>query len=427
MTERRRRNKETKNPADIGIEFCPKPQDLPLKTDTRNMSQAKNKRQPSNASSSENQDSMSEILKDMRTASNDTLLRTAEEIVRMKIAESQLLDDAAIEERIPKLHIHDLKLGRVVGRGAFCCVHEIRSFGSAMSIGTKHSGEDDRESITRMIRNPFSSYSSSSRRNADARDSSTTHSVGNESDHMSSFSGFARDDNHIIVETSKDFPLFDKNKKYVVKQLDKESMDKVKFLKGTVDLAMEARFLASLNHMNVIKLYGVSSDGPFADNFFLLLERMHETLTKRIKKWMDIERQSKGITGVFTGSKRKMRELISEQLLTAFEIAKGTSYLHDKKIIFRDLKPDNCGFNVSGVLKLFDFGLARELKESERLKDGTYKMTGFTGALRYSKWILVKLISPPSPQGGGQIVFCDFFVYIYTRASHVFSSISSNL
>jgi serine/threonine protein kinase len=269
-------------------------------------------------------------------------------------------------------------------------VHEVRSFGSAMSIGTQPSSS--RESISRMIHNPFSLRTG----HLDGRDSSTVHSLGNDSDRISNISGCARDDD-VIVDTGMDFPPFDKGKKFVVKRLDNECMDKIMFLKGAVDLAMEARFLAALNHINIIKLYGVSSDGPFADNFFLVLERMEETLTKRIKKWMDIERQCHGITGVFTGSKRKMRELSSEQMLSAFEIAKGTNHLHDKKIIFRDLKPDNCGFNSSGVLKLFDFGLARELRDSERMNDGTYKMTGFTGAIRYSKLCLSMVVSALLP------------------------------
>jgi serine/threonine protein kinase len=322
-------------------------------------------------------ESMAALLNDMRSASNITLLRTAEDIVRDKLAESTLLD-VANEERVSKFDIHDLKLGRIIGRGAFCCVHEVRSLGSALSVGTKQSSSV--ASITRMIHNPFSRRASLQ----DGRDSSTVQSIGNESDPFSNTSFHVQVDS-VVVDTGKDFTLFDKSKKYAVKRLDAECMDKIMFLKGVVGLAMEAKFLAALNHVNVIKLYGVSTDGPFADNFFLLLERMDETLTKRIKKWMDIERQCQGITGVFTGSKRKLKEVRSEQMLSAFEIAKGTSHLHQKGIIFRDLKPDNCGFNASGVLKLFDFGLARELKESERLKDGTYKMTGFTGALRYSK------------------------------------------
>jgi serine/threonine protein kinase len=41
-------------------------------------------------------------------------------------------------------------------------------------------------------------------------------------------------------------------------------------------------------------------------------------------------------------------------------IAKGMEYLHANNVIFRDLKPDNVGFDHDGVVKLFDFGLARE-------------------------------------------------------------------
>jgi serine/threonine protein kinase len=34
-------------------------------------------------------------------------------------------------------------------------------------------------------------------------------------------------------------------------------------------------------------------------------------------------------------------------------------------------------------VKIFDFGLAKELRTNERLEDGTYKLTGDTGSPRY--------------------------------------------
>ena len=47
-------------------------------------------------------------------------------------------------------------------------------------------------------------------------------------------------------------------------------------------------------------------------------------------------------------------------------------------------KPDNIGFNYVGMLKIFDFGLAKELKEEDHEKDGLYRnMTKLTGAVRY--------------------------------------------
>ena len=51
-------------------------------------------------------------------------------------------------------------------------------------------------------------------------------------------------------------------------------------------------------------------------------------------------------------------------------------------IVYRDLKPDNIGFDIRGDLKIFDFGLARQLPD-EKLDNGVYKMTGDTGSPRY--------------------------------------------
>jgi serine/threonine protein kinase len=52
-------------------------------------------------------------------------------------------------------------------------------------------------------------------------------------------------------------------------------------------------------------------------------------------------------------------------------------------IIYRDIKPDNIGFDVRGDVKIFDFGLAREFDPETIDKDGTYKLTADTGSPRY--------------------------------------------
>lgn len=59
------------------------------------------------------------------------------------------------------------------------------------------------------------------------------------------------------------------------------------------------------------------------------------------------------------------------------------SFSKQNSIIYRDVKPDNIGFDVRGEVKVFDMGLAKELQDSERNKDGTYNLTGFTGSIRY--------------------------------------------
>ena len=66
-------------------------------------------------------------------------------------------------------------------------------------------------------------------------------------------------------------------------------------------------------------------------------------------------------------------------------VVRGMEYVHSKNILLRDLKPHNIGFDHFGKVKIFDFGLAREL--SPTAKEDTDNPprcdTGIAGTLRY--------------------------------------------
>ena len=58
------------------------------------------------------------------------------------------------------------------------------------------------------------------------------------------------------------------------------------------DLVLEAELLASLSHPNIIKLRGITYSGSagFADGpcgYFLVIDRLQETLDQRIKLWRE--------------------------------------------------------------------------------------------------------------------------------------------
>lgn len=49
--------------------------------------------------------------------------------------------------------------------------------------------------------------------------------------------------------------------------------------------------------------------------------------------------------------------------------------------VFTSQKPDNIGFDNEDTVKIFDFGLAKELQDSERDENGLYRMTCLTGTI----------------------------------------------
>jgi hypothetical protein len=122
------------------------------------------------------------------------------------------------------------------------------------------------------------------------------------------------------------------------------------FEHGAADLATEAFFLTLLDHANIIRLRAVT-EGSVESNvmsgretgFFLVLDRLVETLEQRIHRWTAqmeeiphslFYRMSKEF-------KEKQKTLLKERLQVAADIASVMSYLHSLNLVYRDLKPDN--------------------------------------------------------------------------------------
>ena len=153
---------------------------------------------------------------------------------------------------------------------------------------------------------------------------------------------------------------------------------------GAADLVYEAKILQQLSHPNIISLHGISA-GPLEESylnnrrFFLLLDLLDYTLEDKLLEW-GWEEEQLSVTqnrllprfGLPEAQKTRLYERMSS---VAIPVAKALKYLHENNIIMRDLKPGNIGFQ-DGTVKLFDFGMAREIKEGR-------KLTGNTGSPLY--------------------------------------------
>mmetsp|Transcript_39585 Transcript_39585/g.40062 ORF Transcript_39585/g.40062 Transcript_39585/m.40062 type:complete len:408 (+) Transcript_39585:122-1345(+) len=280
------------------------------------------------------------------------LLSVAEDVVQQKTSGSALLDTNA-EGRIPKYQLKELNLGKVLGRGGFCVVKEVKK----ITLLGSETGESPSQQQSNGVGNG----------GKESIDEHRIHNIFQDRSFMAK--NFIRKG-----KVGGDY-------RYAIKHVqDKSKEDPQLYVNAVVDLATEARFLSVIRHSNIIKMRAMNDASPFTSGFFVLLDKLYDIMPARLKKWK--KQEGGGLKKVFKSKKVKIAFWL-ERLAVAYDIACALSYLHGMSVIYRDLKPDNIGFDVRGDVKIFDFGLAKELDPRKKLDDGTYNLTGDTGSPRY--------------------------------------------
>ena len=201
--------------------------------------------------------------------------------------ESSIADNI---DGFPKFDKNQLKLGKILGKGAFGTVYEVRG----VKIDNKSESDEGQ---------------------------------------------FIAD--HCLRESTGDA-------RYAIKELSEELFkDYGVFIQGTIDMAIETRVLSDIEHPNIIKARALASGSPFEDGYFIMMDRLYDTLDSRIGKWSKKKRNFSGIGGkILDRNGKKKKGVWEEKVVAAFDLSDALGYLHRKKIVYRDLKPENIGFDI---------------------------------------------------------------------------------
>eukprot|EP00934_Nitzschia_sp_Nitz4_P008975 Nitzschia sp. Nitz4//scaffold293_size23253//12624//13941//NITZ4_008506-RA/size23253-augustus-gene-0.4-mRNA-1//1//CDS//3329546198//8965//frame0 len=228
-------------------------------------------------------------------------------------------------EKLPVLDLGDINRGKVLGKGGFGTVYAVKSI-----------------------------------------DSST-----DDTDSMDSFNA-------------------EKDVKYAIKVLNPKAMISDDDLFNTLmDNATEAKLLGSLNHPNIIKIRAIPASGMFSEHSFLLLDRLEGTLRERIREWKPNASGVNQVKGILSkvlkrdANGHKEAAFWDMRIQYAMDLTSALAYMHSHRVVHRDLKPENIGFDRDNNIRIFDFGLARQLPEPVTNDETLFKLTCQCGSPRY--------------------------------------------
>ena len=168
--------------------------------------------------------------------------------------------------------------------------------------------------------------------------------------------------------------------RYAVKHVRRDLSGEA-LVDASLDLACEAEFLSHLSHSSIVRLKATVGT-PGEPDFMIVMDRLLRTLQEQMDTVWKPRRTD--CSRLFGKDKEGLEALMADQLLAALDVARAIRYLHKHKIVYRDIKPENAGVDVRGDVRLFDFGLAKELKPKDLVEaPDEYLATGLTGSRRY--------------------------------------------
>lgn len=281
------------------------------------------------------------------------LLDRAHEILR-EADESYIASNSGPRRAYPTFGKSEVKIGPLLGLGGYGQVFEVENF----LLGESDQVHCDIVEAHVEVNEATSTLQANEDKSDDASNCGTK---SNENFVLSD------DENHYDIinarMTMSQLVRRNGSARYAIKRLH-DDLNELERARGMIDLALEAKYLSVLWHPNIgtffcsrfltlimtsdvflnpVKMRAIASGSSLEPNFFIIMDRLYEILDHRFETWISTKQRNKG--GLFgRGANRdRLHDLLIERLTVAYDIAAALCYMHEHRLVYRDLKKENLG------------------------------------------------------------------------------------